>query len=138
MSEAPGPVLSVAALFAERDARRQREQEAEEQLKRKHEEELAQFKHRLETFELTEARLRAVLDRIIRGHKGRIANTAGDSVLSEFGSAVDAVQCAVEAQTALAEANSDLAPVVASASAWVSRGSGRCLSHEQCPLGLCD
>jgi ABC-type transport system substrate-binding protein len=30
----------------------------------------------------------------------RIANTAGDSVLAEFGSAVDAVQCAVDAQVA--------------------------------------
>src|SRR3974390_3172141 len=53
---------------------------------------------------------RAILDRLIAGHKGRIANTAGDSVLAEFGSAVDAVQCAVEAQTALAEANASLAP----------------------------
>jgi adenylate cyclase len=53
---------------------------------------------------------RAILDRIIGEHKGRIANTAGDSVLAEFGSAVDAVQCAVEAQTALAEANSSQAP----------------------------
>src|SRR6185369_7125676 len=53
---------------------------------------------------------RAILDRIIAEHRGRIANTAGDSVLAEFGSAVDAVQCAVEAQTALAEANSSLAP----------------------------
>src|SRR5271165_6437785 len=53
---------------------------------------------------------RAILDRIIGDHRGRIANTAGDSVLAEFGSAVDAVQCAVEAQTALAEANSSLAP----------------------------
>jgi adenylate cyclase len=53
---------------------------------------------------------RAILDRIIGEHRGRIANTAGDSVLAEFGSAVDAVQCAVEAQTALAEANSILAP----------------------------
>ncbi len=53
---------------------------------------------------------RAVLDRIIGEHRGRIANTAGDSVLAEFGSAVDAVQCAVEAQTALAEVNSTLAP----------------------------
>src|SRR5215468_10732669 len=53
---------------------------------------------------------RAILDRIIGEHRGRIANTAGDSVLAEFGSAVDAVQCAVEAQTALAEANSSLAP----------------------------
>jgi adenylate cyclase len=53
---------------------------------------------------------RAILDRIIGDHRGRIANTAGDSVLAEFGSAVDAVQCAVEAQTALAEANASLAP----------------------------
>ena len=53
---------------------------------------------------------RAILDRFIGDHGGRIANTAGDSVLAEFGSAVEAVQCAVEAQTALAEANSSLAP----------------------------
>jgi len=53
---------------------------------------------------------RAILDGLIASHRGRIANTAGDSVLAEFGSAVDAVQCAVEAQTALAEANSSLAP----------------------------
>jgi adenylate cyclase len=53
---------------------------------------------------------RAILDRLIGEHRGRIANTAGDSVLAEFGSAVDAVKCAVEAQTALAEANSSLPP----------------------------
>jgi adenylate cyclase len=53
---------------------------------------------------------RAILDGLIASHRGRIANTAGDSVLAEFGSAVEAVQCAVEAQTALAEANSSLAP----------------------------
>src|SRR6476659_1591995 len=53
---------------------------------------------------------RAILDKIIGNHRGRIANTAGDSVLAEFGSAVDAVQCAVEAQTALAQANSGVAP----------------------------
>src|SRR4249919_2009558 len=51
---------------------------------------------------------RAVLDRFIGEHRGRIANTAGDSVLAEFGSAVDAVQCAVDAQEALTEANSSL------------------------------
>jgi adenylate cyclase len=51
---------------------------------------------------------RAILDRLIGEHRGRIANTAGDSVLAEFGSAVDAVNCAVEAQNALAEANSNL------------------------------
>src|SRR3974390_3006258 len=53
---------------------------------------------------------RAILDKSIADHRGRIANTAGDSVLAEFGSAVDAVQCAVEAQAALAEANVNLSP----------------------------
>jgi adenylate cyclase len=52
---------------------------------------------------------RAILDRFIGEHGGRIANTAGDSVLAEFGSAVDAVQCAVDAQHALTEANSGIA-----------------------------
>ena len=53
---------------------------------------------------------RAILDRLIGEHRGRIANTAGDSVLAEFGSAADAVRCAVDAQAALAEANAILAP----------------------------
>lgn len=57
---------------------------------------------------LTERRM--ILDRLIGEHRGRIANTAGDSVLAEFGSAVDAVKCAVDAQAALAEANSSLPP----------------------------
>jgi len=51
---------------------------------------------------------RIILDGLISAHRGRIANTAGDSVLAEFGSAVDAVQCAVEAQAALAGANEGL------------------------------
>src|ERR1700742_743878 len=53
---------------------------------------------------------RAILDKAIADHRGRIANTAGDSVLAEFGSAVDAVQCAVDAQAALDAANAQLAP----------------------------
>ena len=53
---------------------------------------------------------RAVLDALIASHRGRIANTAGDSVLAEFASAVDAVQCAVAAQGALAEANAGASP----------------------------
>ena len=53
---------------------------------------------------------RTILDRLIASHRGRIANTAGDFVLAEFCSAVDAVRCAVEAQEALAEANSGSAP----------------------------
>jgi adenylate cyclase len=53
---------------------------------------------------------RTILDGLIAAHRGRIANTAGDSVLAEFGSAVDAVRCAVEAQEALAEANTGASP----------------------------
>jgi TolB-like protein/class 3 adenylate cyclase len=58
--------------------------------------------------DLTERR--HVLDGLIASHRGRIANTAGDSVLAEFSSAVDAVQCAVEAQAAWAEANDRVPP----------------------------
>ncbi len=57
--------------------------------------------------DLTERRL--VMDALITSHRGRIANTAGDSVLAEFGSVVDALQCAVEAQAALAIANDQVA-----------------------------
>ena len=58
--------------------------------------------------DLTERR--DILDSLIASRRGRIANTAGDSVLAEFGSAVDAVQCAVEAQAALSQANLGLSP----------------------------
>ena len=51
------------------------------------------------------AAAREVMDGLIRDHGGRIANTAGDSVLAEFPSAVDAVQCAVAVQEKLAEAS---------------------------------
>ena len=40
---------------------------------------------------------------------GRIFKTTGDGTLAEFGSAVDAVQCAVQIQRALAKRNADLA-----------------------------
>src|SRR5215204_5956722 len=44
---------------------------------------------------------REIMDGLISAHGGRIANTAGDSVLAEFPSAVDAVQCAVAVQEKL-------------------------------------
>jgi adenylate cyclase len=47
---------------------------------------------------------RMVIDGLIAEHGGRIANTAGDSILAEFPSAVDAVQCAVAVQETLAQA----------------------------------
>jgi adenylate cyclase len=49
------------------------------------------------------------MDRLIAEFRGRIANTAGDSVLAEFPSVVDAVQCAVAVQERLTDANSGVA-----------------------------
>ena len=46
-----------------------------------------------------------VIDPLIDEHAGRIVSTAGDSILAEFNSAVDAVQCAVEIQRAMAVRN---------------------------------
>ncbi len=51
---------------------------------------------------------RAVIDGIIGFHRGRIVGTAGDSVLAEFTSAVEAVRCAVEIQDALRTRNDAL------------------------------
>jgi class 3 adenylate cyclase len=51
---------------------------------------------------------RAVIDGIIIFHGGRIMSTAGDSVLAEFSSVVEAVRCAVEIQEALKTRNDSL------------------------------
>jgi adenylate cyclase len=45
--------------------------------------------------------IRAATQNQIKQHRGRIANTAGDSVLAEFGSAVEAVSCAMALQQEL-------------------------------------
>jgi adenylate cyclase len=50
---------------------------------------------------------RAIIDRLIASHRGRIFNTAGGSLVADFPSAVDAVQCAVEVQEAIAKENAD-------------------------------
>jgi adenylate cyclase len=49
---------------------------------------------------------RVIVDRLIAAHRGRIFNTAGDSLVADFGSAVDAVQCAVTVQEAITKENS--------------------------------
>jgi adenylate cyclase len=50
---------------------------------------------------------RGIIDPLIASHRGRIFNTAGDSVVADFASAVDAVQCAVAVQEATAKENAD-------------------------------
>jgi adenylate cyclase len=46
-----------------------------------------------------------VMGNLIQQHRGRVVGTAGDSILAEFGSVVDAVQCAVEIQQVLRAKN---------------------------------
>jgi hypothetical protein len=61
-----GTGLSVSALFAEREARLRHDKEAEEQLRRRKEEELAEFRKRLDNFKLTDEIIQSGLDRIKR------------------------------------------------------------------------
>jgi class 3 adenylate cyclase len=48
---------------------------------------------------------RAAIDPIIAQHGGRIVKTAGDSVLVEFPSVVDAVECGVVVQKVMTDRN---------------------------------
>jgi adenylate cyclase len=49
-----------------------------------------------------------VMTGLIQHHRGRVVGTAGDSMLAEFASVVDAVRCAVEIQKELKARNADL------------------------------
>jgi adenylate cyclase len=51
----------------------------------------------------------AVVEPTIRSHRVRITRIAGDGILAEFASVVDAVQCAVRLQRAMAERNVGIA-----------------------------
>jgi hypothetical protein len=62
--------LSVARLFAEREARRRSDQEAVAGLHRRKEEELAAYKQRLENFRLADEMIPAQLERIKHAFEG--------------------------------------------------------------------
>jgi adenylate cyclase len=49
-----------------------------------------------------------VFEKLVALHRGRVFNTAGDAILAEFGSAVEAVRCATEIQAALRTRNDQL------------------------------
>jgi len=51
---------------------------------------------------------RKVFSSIVAQHSGRVVDSPGDNILSEFASVVDAVQCAVEIQKVLVVKNEDL------------------------------
>src|ERR1700687_4949340 len=53
---------------------------------------------------------RIIIDSLIEQHHGRFVNSAGDSVLAEFASVVNAVECAVDVQTTLKAENASLSP----------------------------
>jgi class 3 adenylate cyclase len=51
---------------------------------------------------------REVFESLVAQHRGRIFNTAGDAILAEFTSTVEAVRCATEIQSAIATRNDAL------------------------------
>ncbi|WP_210172808.1 adenylate/guanylate cyclase domain-containing protein, partial [Sinorhizobium fredii] len=51
---------------------------------------------------------REMTDRLIPQHGGRIANTAGDGILAEFPSAVDALRCSLDIQEKVANVNAEV------------------------------
>ena len=53
---------------------------------------------------------RAIIEALVAEHRGRIANTAGDALLTEFPSAVDGLACAIAIQRAIAKQNEDFPP----------------------------
>src|SRR4029078_9271622 len=64
-----------------------------------------------ETATLTELKVRwsEVVEPLIGSHQGRIFNALCGGEVGEFGSAVPAVECAVELQKAMSAANDDAA-----------------------------
>ena len=61
------------------------------------------------TLEALKAHRRALVDRTIAGHRGRIVKTTGDGALVEFASVVDAVGCAVAIQRGMVSRNAGVA-----------------------------
>src|SRR4029450_11189032 len=51
----------------------------------------------------------AVVLPMVKEHGGRVIDTAGDGILAEFGSVVNAAECAVAIQRTMAERNADVA-----------------------------
>jgi TolB-like protein/class 3 adenylate cyclase len=60
------------------------------------------------TLAVLKARRKQVLEPLVVKYQGRVFKVTGDGVLVEFGSAVNAVQCAVDLQNNMAAANGDL------------------------------
>jgi adenylate cyclase len=94
MGEAPITTRRVAAILAADVAGYSRLIEADEE----------------GTLDRLKALRAEVIDPGIAGHRGRIVKTTGDGLLVEFSSVVDAVRCATELQSAMAENTAPLSP----------------------------
>jgi adenylate cyclase len=66
------------------------------------------------------AHRREFLEPTIAEYRGRIVKRTGDGILIEFSSGVDAVRCAIQQQSGMAQAMWGCEPSTASNSAWVS------------------
>jgi adenylate cyclase len=60
------------------------------------------------TLSVLKARRKEILQPLVAKHYGRVVKLMGDGALVEFASAVNAVECAVELQEAMAAANRDI------------------------------
>src|SRR6187401_785956 len=62
------------------------------------------------TFQRVRAEHKELFEPEIEKRRGRIFKLMGDGLLAEFGSVVDAVECAVSLQKGMAQRNADLPP----------------------------
>jgi adenylate cyclase len=77
---------------------------------------------------------RRIFESIVVSHRGRVFNTAGDAILVEFQSAVEAVRCATEIQSALRTSNDQL-PLERQVRFRIGINLGDVLVHDQDLLG---
>ena len=68
---------------------------------------------------------RQIIDRLIAQHEGRVFGSAGDSVIAEFASPVEAVRCATEIQFELDRENAAI-PEIWPLAVSYRHQSGRC------------
>jgi class 3 adenylate cyclase len=73
-----------------------------------------------------------VFEKLVDLHRGHVFNTAGDAILAEFGSAVEAVRCATEIQAALSTRNAQLPATGRSYSGSASISATSCCRQGTC------
>jgi TolB-like protein/class 3 adenylate cyclase/Tfp pilus assembly protein PilF len=86
------------------------------------------------TLSALRAHRRDLIDPKISEYNGRIANTAGDSILAEFPSVVDALRCAMEVQRGMAERNAHV-PLESGIAFRIGINLGDVVEHEGDLLG---